>query len=114
SGYTLDTTAPATPAFSSEPASPASGRSPSWSFTGEAGARLECRLDRGATVVSGWATCSSPEAFDLTGEPDGAYTFSVRATDAAGNVGAIATGSYTLDTTAPAAPAITSAPASPA
>ena len=50
--------APGPPAVSADP-------SPAWSFTGEPGAGFECRLDRGATVVVGWAPCASPESFDL-------------------------------------------------
>jgi len=44
---------------------------------------------------------------------DGTYTFAVKATAAAGNTSAPATSDYTLDTTPPAAPVITAAPASP-
>jgi photosystem II stability/assembly factor-like uncharacterized protein len=112
SDYVLDATAPAAPAITSAPATPGSGRGPSWSFTAEAGATTKCRLDRGATVISDWASCTTPATYDLTGEPDGTYTFSVRATDAAGNVGAAATRDYALDTAAPT-PTITVAPSSP-
>src|SRR5207248_1076926 len=67
-------------------------------------------LERGAVVVAGWAACASPRAYDLSGQPDGAYTFSVRATDAAGNTSAAATSSYTVDRTGPDAPVIGSGP----
>ena len=52
----------------------------------------------------------SPRSYDLSLQPDGAYTFRVRATDAAGNTGADGTRTYTLDRTAPAAPTITGGP----
>jgi predicted phage tail protein/sugar lactone lactonase YvrE len=110
STYTLDTTAPATPAIGSGPGALGSSRSPSWSFSGEAGATFECQLARGSTVVDAFASCTSPSAYSLVGQPDGAYTFSVRARDAAGNASGDATSAYTLDTTAPAAPTITSSP----
>src|SRR6185503_3267014 len=79
-------------------------------FSGEAGATFECRVDRGATTISGWASCSSPRDVDLTADGDGTYTFSVRATDTAGNTGAAATTDYVLDTGAPSAPTITGHP----
>ena len=34
-----------------------------------------------------WAPCTSPKRYDLAGRPTGSYTFSVRASDRAGNVG---------------------------
>ena len=74
---------------------------PAWAFSAEAGATTECRLDRGNTSC-GLGRLRGSESYDLSGEPDGTYTFSVRATDAAGNVGAPATSAYALDTTAPA------------
>ena len=50
--------------------------------------------------------------YDLAGEPDGSYTLSVRATDAAGNTGPTAGSSFEFDTTAPSAPDITAGPGS--
>ncbi|WP_163110787.1 hypothetical protein, partial [Acinetobacter baumannii] len=56
---------------------------------------FECRIDGGA-----WAACTSPKSY--TGLGDGAHTFDVRATDAAGNVDASpATFGWTVDTAAP-------------
>jgi predicted phage tail protein len=111
SAYTLDTSGPVA-SVSSSPPSPGNSLSPSWGFTGEAGATLECELTGPSGVLSTWTPCASPQAYNLTGQPEGGYTFSVRATDAAGNVGAPASNTYTLDRTAPAS-SITSAPASP-
>src|SRR5438128_36826 len=68
---------------------------------------------RGGVTVFGPATCTSPTSYDLTGQPDGTYTFTVTATDAAGNTSPAATGTYLLDTTPPVAPAITASPATP-
>jgi len=113
SAYELDTSAPAAPSIDSPPPSPGSDLTPSWGFSGETGATFECRLARGGTVVLDWGACSGPATFDLSGEPDGTYTFSVRQIDAAGNVSPAATDDYELDTQAPAAPSIDSGPASP-
>lgn len=111
SGYVLDTSGP-TVSITVSPASPGSTLAPSWSFSAEASTATECQLSSGATVLSPWAACASPQSYSLTGQPDGPYTFSVRATDAAGNVGAPASNTYTLDTAVPVS-SITSAPASP-
>ena len=110
--YQLDTTAPAAPVIDTSPPATGTGRSPQWAFTGEPSATFECRVDRGATEVYAWGGCGSPATVDLTLKPDGAYTWSVRQTDAAGNQGPTTTGSYTLDTTGPAT-SIAAAPASP-
>ena len=110
--YRLDRAAPAGPSIDSAPGSPGRDNGPAWSFSGEAGASFECRLTSGGTTVSDWAACSSPEAYDISGQPDGAYDFGVRATDEAGNTGPASTSAYQLDRTAPAAPSIESAPAS--
>ena len=110
--YTLDTTDPVAPTIDSGPPSPGSSTSPSWSFTVEPGSGAECQLERGGVVVSGWQACSSPKVYDLAGQPDGGYTFSVRAVDAAGNTGPLTTGTYSLDTTGPDV-SITAAPSTP-
>src|SRR4051812_36432416 len=52
---------------------------PTFTFTGEAGSTFECKID----PPGEWKPCASPYSVSLA---DGAYTFSVRATDAAGNV----------------------------
>ncbi|MFL5885494.1 MAG: hypothetical protein ACJ77M_10525, partial [Thermoleophilaceae bacterium] len=102
--YVLDTQSPSTPTISASPASPGRSSSPSWTFGGDAGASFQCKADRGGTIVSDWASCSSPKSYDLSGEADGSYTFSVRALDPAGNTSSAATSGYGFDTTAPAPP----------
>ncbi len=109
--YLMDRTAPAAPVFVNPPSSPARGRALTFTFTAEAGATSTCRLTSGLTVVSPDTTCTSPLAVSLAGLPDGSYTLSARATDAAGNTGAAQTSVYVLDTTAPAAPVLTTGPA---
>lgn len=110
STYELDTTTPGAPTFTSTPGATGTDTSPTWGFTGDAGASLGCRLSRGATILSGFSACTSPATFDLSTEVDGTYTLEVHATDAAGNTGADTISTYVLDRSAPGAPTITSSP----
>jgi alpha-tubulin suppressor-like RCC1 family protein len=100
----VDAVAPET-TITSHPANPSASASATFIFTGndaDSGvASFEARLDGGAFVAA-----TSP--VDITGLSDGAHTFAVRAIDAAGNVDTTpASYTWTVDTTAPAAPAIT-------
>ncbi|HYH66692.1 MAG TPA: Ig-like domain-containing protein [Urbifossiella sp.] len=102
--FRVDTTAPDTTITAGPPAAADTG-STTFSFTGSDGgsgvAGFEYRLDGGSWLPSG-----SPQP--LTGLADGAHTFEVRAIDAAGNVDPTpAAYSWTVDTGAPAAPAVT-------
>jgi RHS repeat-associated protein len=108
--YTLDTTAPAPPSFSSSPPSPGRDRNPSWAFSGETGATFRCRLNDTGNEL--FETCTSPKQYDLAGKPDKTYYFEVIQIDRATNESLPATRAYRLDTVA-AAPAITSAPSDP-
>jgi len=110
STYTLDTSVPAQPTITALPGPAAADRSPRWTFSGGEGEDFECRLDRGKDGLDGWAPCTSPHEYDLTGEPDGAYLFSVRGVGDNGVRGPVRTDGYALDTQAPAAPAISSPP----
>ena len=100
--YLLDTAAPAAPAITATPVSPGTDATPTWSFTAEAGAAIECRLTGPAGMVSDWASCTSPATFDVSAEPDGAFDLDVRATDPAGNTGPATTTTYALDRSVPA------------
>src|SRR5204863_3179273 len=103
--FTVDTTAPAAQ-IDSGPSGPTNNPSPSFAFSSnEAGSSFECSLDSGA-----YAACSSPKQYSSL--PDGDHTFQVRASDPAGNTGAPATRSFTVDTSAPAAQ-IDSGPSGP-
>jgi Bacterial Ig-like domain len=95
-----DTTAPET-TIDSGPTGTVSGSSVSFAFTSnEAGSTFECKLDGDS-----FASCTSPQNYSNLS--DGAHTFSVRATDAAGNVDATADSySWTVDATAPAVTAV--------
>ncbi len=67
---------------------------PTFTFTGEAGSTFECKID----PPGQWKPCASPYSASLA---DGSYTFSVRATDAAGNVETTPpTRAFTVDTSA--------------
>ena len=112
--FTIDTAAPQTAidADSSALMAPAS-----LSFvlsSSEAASTFECRLDGPAGAVGSFETCSSPQSF--LGLADGSYTFSVRATDGAGNTDATpATRAFTVGTTQPvvSAPPATAPPLAP-
>jgi hypothetical protein len=74
-----DTTPPDT-TITSGPSGTTTSTSASFSFSAtESGSSFECKLDSGS-----FSACSSPKAY--SGLSEGDHTFSVRATDAAGNV----------------------------
>src|SRR5207237_97761 len=89
--YVLDTQAPAAPSVSG-PSSPGNSANVTFTFTAEAGASTMCRLI-GPVSVGSWAPCTTPESLTL-GQGDGTYTYEVKATDAAGNTGAVGSASY--------------------
>jgi hypothetical protein len=90
-----DTTPPET-TIDPGPSGTISSRDVSFTFSSsEAGSRLECSLDSAA-----YTECTSP--MSLTGLSDGPHTFSVKATDAAGNTDASPPSTtWTVDTVAP-------------
>ena len=94
-----DTTPPST-TIGSGPSGSTTSTSASFTFSSsESGSAFACQLDSGA-----WASCSSPKAYSSLST--GSHTFSVRATDAAGNTDASpATQTWTItapsDTTPP-------------
>jgi hypothetical protein len=91
--WTVDTGPPAT-TIDTGPQGAASSASATFTFSAdEAGSTFECSLDAAA-----YERCTSPQEY--TGLADGAHSFAVRATDAAGNVDASPpTRSWTIDTT---------------
>ncbi len=101
--WTVDTVAPNAPSISSGPSGPTSSRSAAFAFSGEAESSLQCKLDSG-----GWEACASGKSYASL--PEGPHLFEVRQVDLAGNISAIATRTWTVDTIAPNAPAISSAP----
>ncbi len=93
--FSVNTTPPVT-TLTSAPSKVTASTSATFQFTSsEADSTFQCSLD-GATPTD----CSSPKTY--SGLSDGAHTFSVTATDPAGNVDPTpATASWTVDTTAP-------------
>jgi hypothetical protein len=105
--WTIDTTAPPSPAITSTPANPTAQTTASFSFSAaEVGVNFLCQLDNGALLA-----CTSPKAYSTLSQ--GTHTFSVQAQDAAGNPSSATTFSWTVDTTPPPQPVITSSPANP-
>ncbi|MDQ2966273.1 MAG: Ig-like domain-containing protein, partial [Chloroflexota bacterium] len=103
---TIDTVAP-TPSIDDEPPAVTNDSTPQFSFSAELGATFECSLSSGAGSFS---ACTSPKLYGA--QPDSAYTFRVRATDAAGNTSAASAYAFAIDTVAPPV-TLGSRPASP-
>jgi hypothetical protein len=89
--WRIDTVAPAAPEISAAPAGTVGPEPQTFAFTGETGAALECAFDRGPVLP-----CASPRTYpgSFTG---GEHVFTVRARDAAGNRGAWATATWSVD-----------------
>ena len=77
--WTVDHTAPVVTITGGRPANPTSATGATFTFSADSGS-VECKLDGAA-----FSSCSSPKS--LSGLLDGSHTFTVRSTDAAGNVG---------------------------
>jgi hypothetical protein len=93
--WTVDTVAPAAPVVDSAPRNPTNAATATLAFHGvETGLQHACRLDGGA-----FAACSSPAGYSHLA--DGAHTFAVRSTDAAGNTGPSSTRGWVVDTRPP-------------
>src|SRR5205814_2160453 len=102
--WTIDTTAP-TVTITAQPSSPTNQTSASFSFTSsKTGSTFQCKLDGGTNT-----TCTSPTSY--TGLAAGSHTFTVTATDPAGNTGN-ASSTWTIDTSAPDTTITASPPAS--
>jgi large repetitive protein len=90
--WTIETRAPVL-TITSGPPSLGNNRSASVSFSADEPATFQCSLDD-----RGFEPCSSPAAY--AGLPEGDHSFTLRATDAAGNV-AGASRAWTIDATPP-------------
>ena len=101
----IDITAPAAPVLSGAPSSLTTSTSQDISWTGELGTTFTCSIDGGAPT-----TCTSPSARNSLS--DGNHSLAVAAVDDAGN-SAVSTATWTVDTSTPAAPSITSMPPDP-
>ncbi|MEA2494306.1 MAG: large repetitive protein, partial [Thermoleophilaceae bacterium] len=104
--FTVDATPPDTQ-ITGGPTGTVSDSSPSFTFSSaDSGATFQCRLD-GPGGAGTFATCGSPKQYSNL--VDGSYVVNVRAVDAVGNVDATpSTRSFTVDTTPPPVPSITS------
>jgi hypothetical protein len=102
STFTVDTTNPVVAISAPANGSTTNDNTPqiTFSVTEANPGTTECRVDGGA-----WAACASGNS--LATLTDGSHTLDVRHTDALGNVGADST-TFTVDTTPPAAPTISS------
>ena len=87
--WTIDT-APPTVTITSAPPDPSDSDEATFTFTSEAGATFEYRMDSGL-----WEACTSPE--HVTGLSVGSHIFEVRATDTAGNTSDAVTYTWTID-----------------
>lgn len=93
--WKIDVTPPPAPSIAGGPGNPTNGTSASFVFSdSEGGLSFGCQLDGGV-----FSPCSSPAAY--SGLADGAHTFAVQATDAAGNTGPAASYGWLVDTVAP-------------
>lgn len=88
--WTLDQTLPSLTITSAPPLLTASSTA-SFTFSAEAGASVECRLN-----AAPFAACDSSTAHTLTGVPVGTHTFEVRARDTANN-DAVASHTWTVE-----------------
>jgi len=79
--FTVDATAPSL-SIDSGPAGATNDTTPTFDFTAEVGATLECSIDQGSPA---YGSCTSADSHTSATLPDGDYFFHLRATDAAGN-----------------------------
>src|SRR5262249_46168690 len=87
-----------------KPATRSNATAPTFAWIGaEAGGTYQCSIDNAA-----FTACTSGSTFPVSGE--GPHGFRVRQTDASNNVGDPAEYLWTLDTTGPGAPTLTTQP----
>jgi hypothetical protein len=100
--FTVDTVAPVL-TIATAPSSPTASATPTFTFSASKTVSFQCALTTSASPT--YSPCSTaPAASGSTTYPkqsDGAYTFSVRGIDAAGNTSQPATRPLTIDTTPP-------------
>lgn len=110
---TIDSTVPAAPTITSGPAAPTQISSPTFTWTGNQETYLWdlTRVGAEAPTRRGGGVANQVTLSNL---PDGSYTFRVTQVTAAGRPSAEATRTFTVDTTAPAAPSILVRPPFPA
>ena len=105
--WIIDLTPPPPPTITSGPPAVTASTGATFTFTdGEQTATFACRLDSAS-----FTSCSSPVSYN--GLTEGTHTFRVKAIDVAGNESTVTAYSWTIDTTRPPRPSITSAPDDP-
>ncbi len=103
--FSVDTTPPPV-SVDGGPNGPTNEVRPSFDFSAEAGASVQCSIDSGSAA---YGPCSAATEHQPGSDlAPGSYTFRVRATDAVGN-SAVATRTFSVDTTPPSI-AITGGP----
>ncbi|MFN8121244.1 MAG: hypothetical protein U0237_02310 [Thermoleophilia bacterium] len=113
--FKVDTTAPDDPTFSAGPVNGAAtnDNTPTFTFAGVDGATFtwETRNNLDQIVPgAGFSGTGAQTSVTLPTLPDGSYTFKVKQTAPNLKDSGFATALFTVDTTAPAAPSITSSP----
>ena len=104
----IDTAAPVV-TLTNPPSSPSNDTTPTFTFSAKPGSTFSCSMTPSGGTDS-FSACTSPTTFPAL--TDGNYTFTVGATDPAGNVGPVTTSQLTIDTVAPGA-SITGTPPNP-
>jgi hypothetical protein len=105
--WVVDTTPPPAPTLTAKPAAQSNTSAPSFSFTdSESGLTFQCALD-----AANFSACTSPKSY--SGLSQATHMFRVKAIDAAANQGAETSYTWTIDTMAPTAPALTVKPSDP-
>lgn len=103
-GFVIDTVAPVV-SITSQPTSPTNVNTPTYAFVADkGGTSFQCSLTP-AGGLDQFNLCTSPKSY--AAQTDGTYTFKVKGTDRAGNVGS-ATTTTMIDTVAPT---VTASPA---
>lgn len=102
-GYAVAAPRGPTPTIASGPSGATRDTSARFTFTGARGDSYDCSLDGAA-----FAACTSPKSY--SGLRDGSHSFRVRERTRAGQVGDPVERTWTVDTRAPPAPAITQQP----
>ncbi len=103
-----DTTPPPAPTVTAHPSSVTNATTAAFWFTdAERGVSFRCQLDRAP-----FSGCTSPRRYPGP-LAEGRHTFAVQAVDRAGNASPAASYAWTIDTSRPPAPTITSRPSDP-
>ena len=101
--WTVDSSAPSAPTLSDAPNGTTSTTSATLTFSGDSDSAFTCSIDGGE-----YSTCISP--LSLTDLADGNHSVSIKSRDAAGNLSAATSASWTVDTSAPSEPTLSEGP----